>query len=38
VVIGWDMSAALVLDAALAIPPLAMAELLPDIEAVIVDN
>jgi len=35
-VIGWDMSAALSLGDALGIPPLAMAELLPVIEAVMV--
>ena len=35
-VIGWDMSAALALGDALGIPPLAMAELLPVIEAVMV--
>jgi hypothetical protein len=35
-VIGWDMSAALALGDALAVPPLAMAELLPVIEAVMV--
>ena len=35
-VIGWDMSAALALGHALAIPPLAMAELLPALEAVMV--
>ena len=33
-VIGWDMSAALALGDALGVPPLAMAELLPVIEAV----
>ncbi|WP_199908125.1 DUF7697 family protein [Celeribacter baekdonensis] len=33
-VIGWDMSAALALGDALGIPPLAMAELLPVVEAV----
>ncbi|MHB1101662.1 MAG: DUF7697 family protein [Devosia sp.] len=35
-VIGWDMSAALALGGALSVPPLAMAELLPVIEAVMV--
>ena len=35
-VIGWDISAALALGDALGIPPLAMAELLPVIEAVMV--
>jgi hypothetical protein len=35
-VIGWDMSAALALGDALGISPLAMAELLPVIEAVMV--
>lgn len=35
-VIGWDMSAALALGDALGIPPLAMAELLPVVEAVMV--
>ena len=35
-VIGWDMSAALALGQALGVPPLAMAELLPGIEAVMV--
>ncbi len=35
-VIGWDMAAALALGDALGIPPLAMAELLPVIEAVMV--
>ena len=35
-VIGWDMSAALALGDALGVPPLAMAELLPVIEAVMV--
>lgn len=35
-VIGWDMAAALALGDALGIPPLAMAELLPDVEAVMV--
>ncbi|WP_413852173.1 hypothetical protein [Albidovulum sp.] len=34
--IGWDMSAALALGDALDVPPLAMAELLPVIEAVMV--
>ncbi|WP_412049494.1 hypothetical protein ACK6D9_17540 [Hoeflea sp. Naph1] len=34
--IGWDLSAALVLGDALGVPPLAMAELLPVIEAVMV--
>ncbi|MBP7242393.1 MAG: hypothetical protein KBA23_10215 [Amaricoccus sp.] len=35
-VIGWDMGAALALAAALGVPALAAAELLPEIEAVIV--
>ncbi|SIO34907.1 hypothetical protein SAMN05444722_1587 [Rhodovulum sp. ES.010] len=35
-VIGWDMSAAVALGDALGVPPLAMAELLPVIEAVMV--
>lgn len=35
-VIGWDMSAALALGDALGVPPLAMAELLPVIETVMV--
>ena len=35
-VIGWDMSAALAIGDALGIPPLAMAELLPAVEAVMV--
>jgi hypothetical protein len=35
-VIGWDMTAALALGDALGIPPLAMAELLPAVEAVMV--
>jgi len=35
-VIGWDMSAALALGDALGVPPLAMGELLPVIEAVMV--
>ena len=35
-VIGWDISAALALGDALGIPPLAMAELLPAVEAVMV--
>lgn len=35
-VIGWDMTAALALGDALGIPPFAMAELLPVIEAVMV--
>ena len=35
-VIGWDMSAALALGGALGVPALAMAELLPVIEAVMV--
>ena len=33
-VVGWDMSAALALGDALGVPPLATAELLPVIEAV----
>jgi hypothetical protein len=35
-VIGWDLAAALALGDALCVPPLAMAELLPVIEAVMV--
>jgi hypothetical protein len=35
-VIGWDMGAALALGQALGVPPLAMAELLPGIETVMV--
>ena len=35
-VIGWDLSAALSLGDALGVPPLAMAELLPVIEAAMV--
>ena len=35
-VIGWDMGAALALGCALGVPPLAMAEFLPPIEAVMV--
>ena len=35
-VIGWDMSAELALGDALGVPPLAMAGLLPGIEAVMV--
>jgi hypothetical protein len=35
-VIGWNMSAALQMGDALGVPPLAMAELLPVIEAVMV--
>jgi hypothetical protein len=35
-VIGWDMGAALQLGAALGISPIAVAELLPPIEAVMV--
>ena len=35
-VIGWDMGAALQLGAALGIPSLAIAELLPAVEAVMV--
>ena len=35
-VIGWDMGAALALAAALGIEPMAVAELLPEIEAVMV--
>jgi len=35
-VIGWDLTAALALGDALGVPPLAMAELLPVIEAVMV--
>ena len=36
IVIGWDMTAALAMAAALDIPPLAVAELLPPLEAVMV--
>lgn len=36
IVIGWDMTAALAMARALGIPPLAVAELLPPIEAVMV--
>jgi hypothetical protein len=36
VVIGWDMGAALALAAALGIDPMVAAELLPEIEAVMV--
>lgn len=35
-VIGWDMSAALALGDAIGVPPLATAELVPVIEAVMV--
>jgi hypothetical protein len=35
-IIGWDMAAALALGDALGVPPLAMAELLPVVEAVMV--
>ena len=35
-VIGWDMAAALQLGAALGVSPIAIAELLPPIEAVMV--
>jgi hypothetical protein len=35
-VIGWDMGAALQLGAALGVPPMVIAELLPPIEAVMV--
>jgi len=35
-IIGWDMGAALALAAALGVPTLAVAELLPPIEAVMV--
>jgi hypothetical protein len=35
-VIGWDMGAALALATALGIEPLAAAELLPEVEAVMV--
>jgi hypothetical protein len=35
-VIGWDMGAALALGGALGIEPMAAAELLPEIEAVMV--
>ena len=37
-VIGWDMSAAFAMGNALGVPPLAMAELLPVIEAVMVQK
>ena len=37
-VIGWDLGAALALAAALGIAPLAAAELLPEIEAVMVQQ
>jgi hypothetical protein len=35
-VIGWDMGSALALGRALGVPPLAMAEFLPPLEAVMV--
>ena len=35
-VVGWDLTAALALSDALGIPPAASAELLPNIEAVVV--
>ena len=35
-VVGWDLTAALALGDALGIPPPAMAELLPAVEAVMV--
>ncbi len=35
-VIGWDMGAALAMAAALGVPAVAAAELLPEIEAVMV--
>jgi hypothetical protein len=35
-VVGWDLNAALALGDALGVPPLAMAELLPVVEAVMV--
>jgi len=35
-VIGWDMTAALALGDALGVPPVAAAELLPTVEAVMV--
>ena len=35
-VIGWDMSAALVLARALGLNPMVVAELLPELEAVMV--
>ena len=35
-VLGWDMGAALQLGAALGVPPLATAELMPPIEAAMV--
>ena len=37
-VIGWDMGAALALAEALGVPPIAAAELLPAIEAVMVSK
>jgi len=37
-IIGWDMSAALALAAALGVNALAVAEFLPPIEAVMVKN
>ena len=35
-IVGWDLTAALALGAALGVPPLVLAELLPVIEAVMV--
>ena len=35
-IIGWDLTSALALGAALGVPPLVLAELLPEIEAVMV--
>ena len=35
-VVGWDLTASLALGDALGVPPIAMAELLPVIEAVMV--
>ena len=35
-VVGWDLTAALALGDSLGVPPLAMAELLPVVEAVMV--
>jgi hypothetical protein len=37
-VIGWDMGAALAMAEALGVPPIAAAELLPSIEAVMVSK
>ena len=38
VVIGWDIGAALALAQALGVPPMAAAEFLPEIEAVMVQK